>query len=132
MFKKKLTQFSLIFILDIFLLHIVANTFYWYLTIPWFDMFMHTLGGIFLSLFCATIFSNKILKTSNTNIFLILFSFVFVVAFGWEVFEYIVQFFIKDSIQIANISDSISDMIFGFLGGILGFFFVLKQKKRYN
>lgn len=132
MFRKKLALSSLFLVVSISILHVVATTFYWYLVIPWFDMLMHTLGGVFLAMFGATIFSEKIKRISRAHIFLLLISIVFLVGFGWEVFEYIVQFVIKGSIQLANIPDSVSDMVCDVVGGVLGFFFVLIQKRRYN
>lgn len=93
---------------------------------------MHTLGGLFLAMFGATIFSEKIKQNSQTYTFLLLSSIVFFIGFGWELFEYIVQFTIKGSVQLANIPDSVSDMVCDVIGGVLGFFFVLIQKRRYN
>lgn len=132
MFRKKLAHTSLWLIAVIAVLHLVANTFYWYLVISWFDMFMHTLGGIFLAVFSATVFSGFIKKTSALKTFLLLLSIVFAIGFAWEIFEYVVQFLIRGSIQIANVPDSISDMLCDIVGGVIGFFFVLSQKRRYN
>lgn len=132
MFRKKLAVSSFILVACISVLHFIATTFYWYLVIPWFDMAMHTLGGIFLAMFGATLFSGSVQRSSSAQNFFLLLSIVFIVGFGWEIFEYIVQFVIRGSVQLANVPDSISDMVCDVVGGILGFFFVLIQKRRYN
>lgn len=132
MFRKTLAATSLVLIICIVALHLVANTFYWYLVIPWFDMFMHTLGGFFLAVFGATLFSKRVARFSFIKNFVLLLFIVCLVGFGWEIFEYVVQFIFRGSIRIANIPDSFSDMVCDVLGGVLGFFFVLLQKRRYN
>ncbi len=109
----------------------LANTFYWYVTIGWFDMPMHGIGGVFVALCGAAALAKRksVLTTSELLITILLF--VFVVGLAWEYYEYIVQFFVK-GVQLASISDSISDLICDMIGGVVGVSFVLLLQKRYN
>jgi hypothetical protein len=58
--------------------------------------------------------------------------FVLIVGIGWEFFEYGVQNLIKGSPQLANIPDSIKDVLMDIIGGKIASFFVLRVIKRYN
>lgn len=130
--KSKLAKKSLIIIVFIAFLHFLANTFYWYVSIWWFDNLMHFLGGAFLAFFGATLFFNQIKNKTNKNIFVFLIFLALIFGIGWEAFEYATQFFIKDSEIIAHKIDSIFDLIFDILGGMFATLFVLKQKSMYN
>jgi VanZ family protein len=92
---------------------------------------MHTLGGIFIALLGAMVCWRHIkhLGWHDTAVALLLF--VLIIGLAWEYFEYIVQFFVK-GVHLADIPDSITDLMCDMLGGIIGTAFVLRAKKRYN
>lgn len=110
----------------------MANTFYWYVSINWYDMMMHTIGGMFLAVFAIALFYKHIISLSTIKTILILLLFVFIVGLGWESFEYVVQFVIKGSARLADVQDSFSDIVCDMVGGLLGVCFVLMRKTRYN
>ena len=113
-------------------LNTAATMFYWYVSIPWYDMMMHTLGGVFLAVFAGAFFARHIATLSRYETLVTLLLVVLIVGLGWEFFEYFVQYIIKGSAQLASVPDSVSDIVCDLVGGILGVFFVLNQKKRYN
>ncbi len=130
--RNILAKKSLILILLVSGLHFLAEVFYWYVSIWWFDNLMHFLGGLFLAFFSATIFYKYLKDKNNRKIFFSIMFFVILIGLGWELFEYAVQYFIKGSHRLADITDSFFDMIFDILGGALGILFVLKEKSGYN
>lgn len=118
-------------VIFIFLLNLLAHFLYWYSAIWWFDMLMHTLGGVFLGLW-ALWYEAKILHTKTLReLFLMVMVPVLLLGVAWEGYEYLVQFFIKN-VMIANLPDSVSDLACDLLGGMLVFVFVLLLQKRYN
>lgn len=129
--QKKLFFYSAVLVVGIFFLNKAANTFYWYLSIPWFDMLMHTLGGVFVAVWGGALFL-PLLKGQKALLWVIvLTAFVLIVGFLWEVFEFSVQG-ITQLETLANIPDSLSDMVCDMIGGVVGTFFVLSRLRRYN
>lgn len=115
--------------IGIFMLNLFANAFYIYVSIYWFDMFMHALGGVFIAVTTGALIARK--SYTHTERFILLLLVVFIVGLGWEYYEYLVQFFIK-AVDLAKIPDSISDLICDMIGGTLGAIFVILSQKRYN
>ncbi|MEX2029154.1 MAG: hypothetical protein WD963_01585 [Candidatus Paceibacterota bacterium] len=107
----------------IFLAHLLAEQFYWYYSIAWFDMFMHFLGGVWLGLFFFYVFSRN--KQIVPSFFKIIF-FVLMVGILWEVF----QFFTKNYIgrDPFDIIDTLSDVFFDLLGGLCVILYVWKKR----
>ncbi|HEY0979802.1 MAG TPA: hypothetical protein VGE18_00105 [Candidatus Paceibacterota bacterium] len=130
--QKRLAVVSLFFILLMLGLHLAANAFYWYVSIQWYDMMMHALGGVFLAVFTAAFFYKHILEMNRYETFVTLLLAVMIVGGAWEYFEYAVQYVFKGSMMLAEFPDSVSDMVCDMAGGMLGTYFVLRQKKRYN
>lgn len=128
---KKLLLSACFLVLFIWLVNTCANYFYWYSAMWWFDIPMHIMGGMFLGLLAGALFFNKICVLSKKESLVTILLFVLIVGLGWEVFEYIVQAFIKDA-PLASIPDSIKDMVMDLLGGVFTSFFVLRAIKRYN
>lgn len=99
-------------------LNAVASFLSWYQLIPWFDSLMHFLGGVWVAYLVTWLYVifTKGQRDVNKAKFLILFL-VFIVAFGWEVYEYIAQDFLGIGNALATFDDSVVDMIFGMIGG---------------
>lgn len=92
---------------------------------------MHTLGGIFLAWWGAALLF-PLLKGQKALLWMIvLAAFVLIVGFMWEVFEFSVQG-IMHLETLANIPDSLSDMVCDMFGGVIGTLFVVSRLKRYN
>lgn len=129
--QKNLFRISLFLVVLLFIANSLAMKFYWYISVPWSDMVMHTTGGVFLAIVTCAYFYNRLKSSSTSTFWLVVVSSVFVLGLLWEGFEYLVQSVFKFN-YMANIPDSISDMLFDLLGGILGGIFVLNEKKKYN
>ena len=129
--KKTLWKYAAYLVVFIFVLNMIAHFFYWYVSIAQFDMWMHTLGGVFLALFAGALWSRKVSRLSIGHTIAFVLGFVIVVGVGWEVFEYIVQYLIKGSV-LAHFADSVSDLVCDIVGGVIGLCFVLRAKARYN
>lgn len=128
---KALVVYASILGLFILLVNTIAGVFYWYDSISWFDMFMHTVGGVFVAVFGGAIMYKYLKNTLPIETFINLMLFVLIVILAWEYYEYIVQIFIKE-IKLASIPDSVSDLICGMIGGTIGSYLVIIAKKRYN
>ena len=103
--------------LFIFVLNVLANIFYWYYTLPWFDLSMHFLGGVFI----AGLALYLIKKPLNFFVTLLI---VIMVGLGWEIFEAGADKFLGTNMQ--NITDSLSDLLADIIGGAAGFFYFKK------
>ena len=129
--QKKLFLYSAFLVVGIFLLNKAANTFFWYVSISWFDMLMHTLGGVFVALWGSALLF-PLLKGQKALLWVIVITaFVLIIGLLWEVFEFSVQG-LPHIETIANIPDSLSDMVCDMVGGVLGTLFVVYRLKRYN
>lgn len=130
--NKKLLFYACALVFFIWLVNTVAHNFYWYSAMWWFDIPMHILGGMFLAICAGALFFKKLRTLSRLEIIVTMLLFVFIIGVGWELFEYGVQTFIKGSPELANISDSIKDILMDIIGGVVASFFVLRSIKRYN
>src|SRR3989338_10618649 len=72
----------------IFTANFVANKFYWYSSISYFDMIMHFLGGFWLALAFIWVYNKE--KLNSINILKVMLS-VLLVGVAWEVFEVLVN-----------------------------------------
>jgi len=129
--NKRLLLSACALIFFIWAINSLANMFYWYSAIWWFDIPMHILGGAFLALLLGAIFFKKLISLNKKEIIITVLLGVVIVGAGWEVFEYVVQHLIK-GLPLANFPDSIKDMLMDIIGGFLASFFVLRAIKRYN
>jgi hypothetical protein len=129
--SKRLLLSACVLIFFIWAINSLANMFYWYSAMWWFDIPMHILGGAFLSLLLGALFFKKLIHLNNREIMITVLLGVVIVGAGWEIFEYVVQHLIK-GLPLANFPDSIKDMLMDIIGGFIASFFVLKAVKRYN
>lgn len=128
---KKLVALAAITGITLLVVNALAVVFYWYDAIWWFDMPMHTVGGVLVVFVGAAFLFSRIKRLPVGELFITLALFVFIVGLAWEYYEYVVQFYIK-SVHLADIADSISDLICDMVGGSIGALFVILLKKRYN
>lgn len=129
--RKKLFFYSAVLAVGIFLLNKFASVFYWYSAMPQFDMIMHTLGGIFIAIWGSAILLPALKNTRPIVWTIVLSALVLIVGFLWEVFEFSVQG-IMHLETLANIPDSLSDMVCDLFGGVIGSAFVIIKIKSYN
>ena len=120
--KKKLSKRLVYLIFFILLANFLANRFFWYYSIWYFDMIMHFLGGFWIGLASVYLFSHK--NSFQKLVFKIL-SVVFLIGVGWEIFEIIVN---NITTQTSfDYLDTISDIFFDLSGGALAIFYFYKR-----
>ncbi len=125
--KYPLLYTSLVLVILLGVLHFIAETFYLYWTLWWFDNVAHFLGGLALGyvslyIFCGSgIFKGKISLAQT-----MLASFVLVMILGsiWEIFEY------ANGITESTEKYSL-DIIHDLLSDALGVIFALWTAKRF-
>lgn len=129
--NKKLLRIGCVIVFFIWLVNALANAFYWYSAMWWFDIPMHIVGGLFLGVATGAVFFARLRTLSLHDILVTILLMVLIVGAGWEFFEYGVQFFIKGA-RLAHIPDSIKDIFMDMVGGAIASLFVLRAIKRYN
>ncbi len=128
---KRLVLGAAFFGIAVFAVNALAITFYWYASITHFDKLVHTLGGIFAAVAGSAFLYKHAQTLRKRELVITALLFVFIVGLAWEYYEYILQFYIKN-IHLADIPDSIGDLVADMIGGILGISFVILLQKRYN
>ncbi len=129
--RNQLMGRAFLVVLLVFILNKLAMQFYWYVSIPWLDMPMHFLGGIFLALGIGALFFHR---TNKIHFFKkLLFILLWVLLFGiaWELFEFSVFTLIK-FVEPNSMADTLMDLFFDLLGGLVGIFFVSRAQNKYN
>jgi uncharacterized membrane protein YeaQ/YmgE (transglycosylase-associated protein family) len=120
---SKILILSTIFLLS----HVYALHFALYWTTNWFDIYMHTFGGLLGSFLVVYVLSKMGISPATFSHKLFLFLFViisvFAVAVVWELWEIYVGFI--DPFE--DFVDSIVDIIMGIIGAIIGFIYYDKK-----
>ena len=97
--KKKLFIRLSTLIIFIFILNLIANKFYWYSSIWYFDMIMHFVGGFWLGLSFLWLFPIK--EITFKKIVEIILG-ILLIGILWEVYEIVVNEFLKITGKISN------------------------------
>lgn len=121
--SKKLIKLLAILAVAIFSVNLLANKFYWYYSIWYFDMIMHFWGGFWVGLLSIYIFppEGSITKSSFLKVLL----FTLIIGLGYEVFEVIFYNIIGQ--MVFSPLDTISDVFFDLSGGVLAILYFLKR-----
>lgn len=128
------------FLIQIFVLivciaffHITATIFYLYWSIWWYDLPLHFLGGIFITLgsLWSLFFSGYVRAIRVRNPFsLLLIALVITFSVGilWELFEFAVG---PDFARQGYVADTVVDLIMDIAGSLTGylFFYFMKYEK---
>lgn len=120
--RKKLFKILFYLVFLIFILNLLAEKFHWYLSIWYFDMTMHFLGGFWLGLFFIWLFG----LSTNPSLHLIIkiLSGVLLIGIFWEFFELL---FVNHVAQHPfSFLDTLSDMCFDLAGGLGAIFYIWK------
>ena len=94
--------------------------FHWYYSLPWFDMLMHFLGGLWLGLAFVWLYP------AGTS-YLKIIAGVLLVGIFWEIFELIVNNYFPN--EPLDWGDTLSDLSFDMLGGGVAVFYLINQKR---
>jgi hypothetical protein len=120
--RKRLFHALFWLITFIFIANALANKFYWYSSIWYFDIVMHFLGGFWVGLFA--LYMTRAEKISRPVVLRVMIS-VIVIGVGWEIFELMVDKVI--SRNAFNILDSTADLFFDSAGGAAAVLYYLKN-----
>lgn len=112
-------------ILLIFVTNYLANKFYLYSSIWYFDMIMHFLGGFWIGLVCFSFLPSKFLLNNPFRLTFVVLLIVLGVGVGWEGFEFIFNNVVAGS--PFNTLDTISDIFFDLAGGTFSILFCFKK-----
>jgi uncharacterized membrane protein YjdF len=105
----------------IFITDLLAQHFYWYFSIWYFDMIMHFLSGLWVGLFFTWFFGDKV----ESKIVIKTVLFVLLVGVLWEVFEFFTKNYMGG--DPFDTFDTLSDVFFDLLGAIVAVFYFLKR-----
>jgi hypothetical protein len=105
--------FGLIVILG---LNFLALFYGWYPEVPWLDLLLHFMGGVWVAAFSAWFF-----KEEKRPVFIL--SFVALIGVLWELAEFsflndLVAYLFKAAQAAATLEDTLSDLLFDLLGGL--------------
>lgn len=102
--------------------HAFATYFYWYWTIPQFDIFSHFLGGLWIAFFVLWIVSDVMHHTERTKRFWVLVCITTLyLGLGWEVFEALIGMTGSSS---SDLLDSLKDLLVDYLGATVGMYII--------
>ena len=127
MTRKKLFSRAGYLVGGIFALNMLADLFFWYDTIWWFDILMHFLGGLFVSMLIIWLFYQMFVRFPKRIVFLYVVLGVLIIALSWELFEFSV-WTVFDLKEIIDMQDSIADVVMGCLGSVLGAQYFLNRR----
>ncbi|MCC6323625.1 hypothetical protein IT400_02410 [Candidatus Nomurabacteria bacterium] len=96
----------------------------WYYIFWYFDMPMHFIGGMTVLFLLVYIFYEKISQAKKFPVWQLLIA-VFIIGFGWELYEQLVSVLISHNPQIYL--DSASDLFFDLAGGIFGLLYITRK-----
>ncbi len=131
MFKQKIfIAFFLVFSIVAFL-NFVGVQDHFYVMYKWYDIPMHILGGLSVSLFFLSYYGyfhkDISIPDYNKKIFCRLLLVLLCVTISWEIFELAIHStFLSEGAKYWF--DTIKDIIDGFIGGMIGYFFFIKNK----
>jgi len=128
--KNKILKRIAFLVFGIFILNTAASFFGWYELLPWYDNMMHFLGGAWLALVAVWGLYSYLKKRDDALVSVLLF--VLVGALLWEVLEYVAQSIAGTPGLFATVPDSISDIVFGLVGGLVAGIYTLKKIKNHE
>ncbi len=127
MLQKLLKRLGLL-VFSIFILNTCASLFSWYYTLWWFDMPMHYLGGVFISLLTVFISIRYVQQDGAREVSSDWKEITFVIAISllvsvmWEYFEIIFNNIMAG--QPFSVLDTFSDLFFDLAGISTGILYV--------
>lgn len=114
------------------ILHIVATTYSWYWRLPPLDMFMHTLGGLWISGVVLWILSRSKSEEESykkINSVAVILG-VILIGLLWEGFEFAIDMY--TNARGYDVVDGMSDLVMDIIGGLLGLVMWNRKYKKYE
>ena len=129
--RKKLLKHLVVLMFFIFIMNLLANGFYWYFSIWYFDIIMHFFGGFWVSLFFVYVFSMTSGTQWNSLFFFRVLVSALAVGIFWEFYEYFLNIV---SVEIFDSEDTASDVFFDLAGGLCAilYLWIPLEIKKFN
>ncbi|MEK7219334.1 MAG: hypothetical protein AAB687_01505 [Patescibacteria group bacterium] len=122
--RKKLLIRVFLLIFSILIVNYLAEKFYWYSAVWYFDMIMHFSGGLWVGLTAIwLLFGQK--SYLDLSFILKILSSVLLIGICWELFEIIFYNYIAQN--PFNILDTVSDLFFDLVGGLFAILYFGKR-----
>ena len=125
--RYRLLLIILVLGIVIALLHALALEYFLYWQYGWFDILMHFLGGLIISLFALwgyLRFSDHGMSKGLLLFDVILFTFI--ICLFWESFELMFKLSVTD--PVSYFIDTVGDFAMNTIGALVGYFLVVEQK----
>ena len=121
-----------IFPIIVLALHVLIVPLNFYVLHPWIDIPMHFLGGLsvclsYLALLKEARKERHLGEMKKLFLFVFIISMVALTAVLWEFFEFSGDFIFKTQAQ-GGLADTMGDLFFGLIGGVIGLFSKLGQQ----
>ncbi len=130
--RKELLNFATATVVLLAGLHFLASRYDLYFHLWWFDILMHFLGGLFISLYSLWFFffSGRITINfpNNKKIFLLSLLAVFPAIVFWEIFEYVTDTAYPFE---GYVLDTAADIALGLTGALAGVLYFIKKEKKF-
>lgn len=131
--RKRLLKHLVSLMFFIFIVSILNTKFYWDSLLWYFDVIMHTLGGLWVGMFFLYVFGRS--GPSYFNLMLVVKVLVATLLIGvfWEIYQfYIYQYISRTPFDLKDVS---SDVFFDLLGAMFSFlyfkrFIMIENKDR--
>lgn len=113
------------------ILNLLAFEGFWYWRFWWFDILMHILGGVVISLFIlwfySTIDDRGITESPEILVFTLSISSIILIGLFWELFEFTTDAFNRPALIAkgfaavqTGVVDTLSDLLSDILGALIG------------
>ncbi len=130
MFKQRIFLISLIVLVILAIMHFFGLKYEIYFSFEKYDIPMHILGGLWISLTVFWLFpfvsSKCSIKNYKVRSFLTGLLIVIVVALAWDAFELISG--LTHTSDSVFLKDTVGDLVCAIIGLIIGFIYFLNQK----
>lgn len=134
--RQKLFKRFALALFALFIVNSIANLFYLYQSFSWFDQVMHFSGGVIGGLFLAWFFFGRYAEYFRKQQFwkiVVINTILFILAAGlWEALEFGVQDWFGLDHVLAEVSDSINDVVMGTLGNFLAILYYYTKVRNEN
>ena len=131
--KKRFFVSLSLLVFFIFILNTLAQKFYWYFTIWYFDIIMHFLGGLWLGLVFIWFFlvkrsvpTDQLLNLIDLKLITKIILSILIIGIFWEIFEIIFNNVLAEN--AFNFLDTISDIFCDLAGGTFAVFYFLMKR----
>jgi hypothetical protein len=130
MFKQKPFPFSLFVLIILIILHGFGSYYSLYWTYSWYDILVHIIGGLWISLIFLWLASElgqiNSLKEYKPKSFLIAFVSAIFIGVLWEILENLWHLSYVNADVYSF--DTAMDLLSGGLGGVLGYLYFVKKR----